>query len=80
MKRIRIQYYAMLREQRGCPGESVETAAVTAEELYRELSSRHGLRLRCDHLRVAVNDEVMPWSARLNAGDRVAFLPPVSGG
>jgi sulfur-carrier protein len=31
-------------------------------------------------MRVAVNDEFCEWSQRLNAGDRVVFIPPVAGG
>jgi molybdopterin converting factor small subunit len=31
-------------------------------------------------LRVAVNDEFCEWSAPLQPGDRVVFIPPVAGG
>ena len=45
MKTIDVQYFAILREQRGLGREKVSTAAVTAGELYAELGARHGFTL-----------------------------------
>ena len=79
-KRIKLQYFAGLREQRGCSEEEVETRAETAEDLYRELSDRHGFEHPQSSLRVAVNDDFTGWDTRLKPGDLVVFIPPVSGG
>jgi molybdopterin converting factor subunit 1 len=79
-KRIRVQYFAILREQRGLAQESLVTAAATAGDLYNELRARHGFTLPPEQLRAAVNDEFAPWTASLREGDALVFLPPVAGG
>lgn len=79
-KTIKIQYFAVLRELRGCSEESVQTVASTAVELYRELQEEHGFQLDPDALRLAVNDELRDWDTLLNDNDSVVFIPPVAGG
>jgi molybdopterin-guanine dinucleotide biosynthesis protein A len=78
--RVRVQYFAVLREQAGRSAEELETKAQTAIELYRELRHLRGLGLPPERLRVAVNEEFGDWHSRLTDGDTVAFLPPVAGG
>lgn len=77
---IRVQYYALLREQAGRREETVETTARTPAELFRELTARHGFTLPPDMLKVAVNSEFRDWSHPLRGGDAVVFIPPVAGG
>lgn len=79
-KHIRVQYYALLREQAGRSEESLETAARTPRELYQELQSRHPFSLAPEMLRVAVNAEFGEWTQTLADGDSVVFIPPVAGG
>ena len=78
--KIKIKYFAALREQAGITEEVLETAAVTADELLSEVKVKHGLELSTKHLKVAVNEEYMPFSTRLNENDTVVFIPPVAGG
>ncbi len=78
--KLTIQYFALLREQRGCTQETLETAAATPEALYGELRARHGFTLPADRVRAAVNGEFVSASAALKAGDTVVFIPPVAGG
>ncbi len=79
MVRIRVQYFAILRERAGIASEELETTAVTAEALYRELETRHRFPpLRS--VKVAINDEFRDWQSPLAAGDSVVFIPPVAGG
>lgn len=80
LRRVHVHYFALLREQAGRSSEELETPARTALELYHELRRRRGLGLDPSRLRVAVNDEFGDWQTPLEAGDRVAFLPPVAGG
>jgi molybdopterin converting factor subunit 1 len=77
---LKIQYYALMREQAGRSEESLETSAATAADLYDELTSRYGFTLAREQLKVAVNSEFSDWSRRLTAGDAVVFIPPVAGG
>jgi molybdopterin-guanine dinucleotide biosynthesis protein A len=77
---LKIQYYALMREQAGRSEESVETSAATAADLYSELQARHGFTLSREQLKVAVNSEFSTWSRRLLSGDAVVFIPPVAGG
>jgi molybdopterin converting factor subunit 1 len=77
---IKVQYYAILREQAGRSEETVATAARTPRELYAELQRRHPFSLGAESLRVAINAEFSDWSRPLTEGDAVVFIPPVAGG
>lgn len=80
MKSIDIEYYAILREQRGLSSETIETVAETAEDLYRELTAMHQFSMPLDALKVVVNEEFREWNHTLDEGDTVVFIPPVAGG
>jgi molybdopterin converting factor small subunit len=80
MKRIRVQYYAVFREQRGLGEETVGTAATTAAELYAELAERHGFSLPPGLVRASINLEFKPLESAISEGDAVVFIPPVAGG
>jgi molybdenum cofactor guanylyltransferase len=77
---LKIQYYALMREQAGRSEEMIETLAATPADLYSELKARYGFTLSHEQLKVAVNSEFAPWSRRLAQGDAVVFIPPVAGG
>ena len=77
---LRIQYYALFREQAGRSEETVETHAATPAELYSELQTRHPFKLAREQLKVAVNSAFSDWNAPLASGDTVVFIPPVAGG
>jgi molybdenum cofactor guanylyltransferase len=79
-KHIKVQYYALLREQAGRSDEALETGARTPRELYEELKARHPFSLAPEMLRVAVNAEFGEWTQALADGDSVVFIPPVAGG
>jgi len=77
---LRIQYFALLREQAGRSEERLQTSAATPAELYAELKGRYPFQLTPDQLRVAINAEFRDWATSLVDGDSVAFIPPVAGG
>jgi molybdopterin-guanine dinucleotide biosynthesis protein A len=77
---LRVQYFALLRDQAGRSDEQVITHAGTAAQLYGELAARHGFTLGTESLKVAINTEFADWAQPLAAGDTVVFIPPVAGG
>jgi len=77
---LKIQYYALMREQAGRSEETLETSASTPAGLYEELVARYGFTLSREQLKVAVNSEFSDWSRPLKLGDAVVFIPPVAGG
>lgn len=77
---LRVSYFAWLRERVGRDSETISTSAVTPAQLWTELDARHDFATERQQLRVAVNDAFATWDAPLADGDRVVFIPPVSGG
>ncbi len=80
MLTLHIQYFAILREQRGVAQEKLTTSAATPAALYDELRARHAFTLTGDRIRAAVNDAFVDAATPLREGDRVVFIPPVAGG
>ena len=79
-RKIRVDYYAILREERGCSTEEVDTRAGSALELFTELKKRHGFSVGHEQMKVVINEEFSDWSKALCAGDTIVFVPPVAGG
>ena len=79
-KQIKIQYFALLKEERGLSAETVETSSKTVRDLFHELNNKHRFSLGTERLNVAVNDEFQPWDTSIKPGDTVVFIPPVAGG
>jgi molybdopterin converting factor subunit 1 len=77
---VRLEYFALLREQRGLAAEAIETGAGTARDLYRELAARYGFTLAVERVKVAINNEFASWDRPLVANDTIVFIPPVAGG
>lgn len=77
---LTVQYFAILREQRGLTQETLTTSAATPTALYEELRARHAFTLPADRVRAAVNDDFVPAAHVLRDGDRLVFIPPVAGG
>ncbi len=75
---ITIRYFASLREQLGKEQERIEPAgAMTALDAWK--SANDG-RMPPDNVLVAINQSYASLDAAVNAGDEVAFFPPVTGG
>ena len=84
--KIKVLYFASLREQVGMRGEdldiSLEVASVAG--LRALLMARGGAwqsaLAQGKALRIAVNQEVAQPATPVKPGDEVAFFPPVTGG
>jgi Molybdopterin converting factor, small subunit len=80
MPKLTIQYFAILREQRGLAREQLDTPATTPAALYDELRARHAFTLPPDRIRAAINGDFAPPDSSLRDNDEVTFIPPVAGG
>ena len=84
--KIRILYFAGLREQVGTRGEDLEVSPeiTTVAGLRAQLMARGGAwqaaLAQGRALRVAVNQEMAQPTTPVRAGDEIAFFPPVTGG
>ncbi len=78
--KISIEYFALLKEQRGRSSDIVETQATDPKTLYSELKAKHAFSLDPESLKVAVNEDFATWDTPLREGDTVVFIPPVAGG
>ncbi|MCO4793330.1 MAG: molybdopterin converting factor subunit 1 [Bacteriovoracaceae bacterium] len=77
---VNIMYFAAMRETAGLSEEKLLTDATNVEELFLELMKKYEFKLTKEHLKVAVNEEYVPFSTKLNENDTVVFIPPVAGG
>jgi molybdopterin synthase sulfur carrier subunit len=83
---VKVRYFASLREKLGKDAEDIELPAgvATVAALRSHLRGRGGVYESSFSerilLRAAVNQDMVPPSAAIKAGDEVAFFPPVTGG
>lgn len=80
MNKYTVQYFAVLREERGLSEETIHSAAATPSALFHELAARHPFTLHIEQLRAVVNDAFASWDTPLQDGDTIVFIPPVAGG
>lgn len=77
---ITVEYFALFRERAKRASEEIPLDGASLPELYERLRERHGFALGRASVHVAVNDAYATWETTLHPGDRLAFIPPVSGG
>lgn len=79
-----VLYFAWVRERIGLPREQLETSALTVSELVDELVAREDRYAAAfadrSALRVALDQELSDFSAKLEGVHEVAFFPPMTGG
>ncbi|PWR00119.1 molybdopterin converting factor subunit 1 [Leucothrix pacifica] len=78
MKAVKVLYFASLRELLGKSGDTlpldVEQTALT---IWQTLNPNSSLPESC---LIAINQEYAAADSIVNAGDELAFFPPVTGG
>lgn len=76
--KIKIYYFASLREQIGRASDDIESSSsLTVMQAWQQAT---GMPELLDNLLIAVNQEYTSLDAQLNDGDELAFFPPVTGG
>lgn len=80
MKTIFVQYFAVLKDLTGKSEEVISTSAQITLDLFKEICDRYHLTMPISQLRVAVNDDFCEWDHPIKDGDKIVFIPPVSGG
>jgi molybdopterin converting factor subunit 1 len=80
--RVKVLFFGRLKEAVAAAEEFVEVAPGSRiEDLFASFIARRPELARYRSSLVASrNQEFAAWSTTLDAGDEVAFLPPVSGG
>jgi molybdopterin converting factor subunit 1 len=77
--RVRLRFFAMLREKLGDAVERDARAGATVAAVWRAFVAEHPEVARVQ-VRFAVDEAYVEPSHRLGDGDEVAVFPPVSGG
>ena len=82
--RVRIKYFASVREAIGHPGETWDTQTTDLAGLRSELIARGGAYAdslaRGKAVRMALDQVMSDEAAPLRDGAEIAFFPPVTGG
>ena len=82
--KLKVKYFASIREALGQASETVDTASRDLAALRDELIARGGpysqALARGKAVRVALDQVMSDESAALREGCEVAFFPPVTGG
>ena len=78
--KIKIKYFAVMREARKLSEEIIKTREKTVGELYDELNKKHHFPLEKKFLKIAVNESYVSFDYSLQENDTVVFIPPVTGG
>ena len=78
--KIQVIYFAKLRELTGLDQESFSISkGGNPSDILASINEKHPIDTG-SNFKIAVNDEFSDWDIKLNDGDRLVFIPPVTGG
>ena len=82
--KIKVLYFAWLRERIGKSSEVIETEAKTVEQLIKDLRSKEErydfVFSDLSSVRVALDQTLSTFDSSLKNVNEVAFFPPMTGG
>ena len=77
---IRVIYFAKLRDLIGLDEEIfLLEDGDDPSDVLASIKKKHKIDVGAN-FKIAVNDEFSKWDIKLNNGDRLVFIPPVTGG
>ena len=77
---IQVVYFAKLRELTGLDQETFSISkGSNPTDLLASINEKHQIDIG-SNFKIAVNDAFSDWGVKLNDGDRLVFIPPVTGG
>ena len=77
---IQVIYFAKLRELTGLDQETFSISkGANPSDVLASINERHQIDIG-SNFKIAVNDAFSDWDIMLNDGDRLVFIPPVTGG
>jgi molybdopterin converting factor subunit 1 len=78
--KIQVIYFAKLRELTGLDEETFSIKQGNKPgDVLASINKRYEIDVEIN-FKIAVNDEFSDWDIELNDGDRLVFIPPVTGG
>ena len=79
-KKVTVEYFAKLSAEAKMESEMLRTSSATVAGLWEEVRLRHHFSLDLPHIKPAIDNEFADWSATLESGQTIAFMPPFAGG
>ena len=78
--KIKVKYFAAMREAIGTSEEIIDCEFSTPSDLFTFLKEKYRFKLDESNIKVAINDEYAEFTRQLSERDTVVFIPPVAGG
>lgn len=78
--KIKVLYYAALRDFTQKKEETLEVENFTAEQLFDYVKKKYNIPVDSKDLKVAINESYEQWETPLKDKDTVVFISPVAGG
>ncbi|MCE9557597.1 MAG: MoaD/ThiS family protein [Armatimonadetes bacterium] len=78
--KVRVRYFAVLRDRAGIAEELLVTESKSARSLVDEIILLRNLGLPSPLIRIAINGQFAEDDDSVNDGDEVVLIPPVAGG
>jgi molybdopterin converting factor subunit 1 len=80
--KVKTRFFAAIKDIVGTSEVELDLPpGTTAGALFQRYCQRHpALQRYADNTMISINLEFVPPDTRLNEGDEIAFIPPVSGG
>lgn len=78
--KIKVKYFASLREQAQKNEEDFGDEFTNPYELYQSLKEKYHFSLDVDEVKVAINGEYQDFTTTIKNMDVITFIPPVAGG